>query len=230
MIPLYSPTRACVLWKTSISLFPKKPHEDEFVPFETTIFGADGLERASKFYCGGFQPIYEVETNLGYTIRGTANHPLLSLQPGGDVAWKKIGELGTGDYVALARGSRIFGKQRGAAGKLLPVPRQPQHVSGARILARAAYRRGQCHQLRDVVREPVGTLIDRFVELTSEPLWSGRRCRTGSPDAYNFNVSISNKALCTWLRGELGIQRGAGAKTIPCLRPCQRRGRHPGIP
>src|SRR5215469_7867251 len=77
---------------------PQKPRDDEFVTFETTIFGVDGLEAASKFYCGGFQPIYEVETNLGYTIRGTANHPLLTLQPGGDVAWRKIGDLKPGDY------------------------------------------------------------------------------------------------------------------------------------
>src|SRR5262249_25149629 len=38
----------------------QRPGEDEFVPFETTVYGVDGPERASKFYCGGFQPIYEV--------------------------------------------------------------------------------------------------------------------------------------------------------------------------
>src|SRR5579883_3041769 len=75
---------------------PQKPREDEFVPYETTILGINGLEKAAKFYCGGFQPIYEVETNLGYTIRGTANHPLLTMTPSGEAVWTKIGELQEG--------------------------------------------------------------------------------------------------------------------------------------
>src|SRR2546430_6983118 len=35
---------------------PNKPREDEFVPYEATILGIDGPEKATKFYCGGFQP------------------------------------------------------------------------------------------------------------------------------------------------------------------------------
>src|SRR5579883_3468551 len=42
---------------------PRKPRDDEFVPYETILMGVDGPEKATKFYCGGFQPIYEVETN-----------------------------------------------------------------------------------------------------------------------------------------------------------------------
>ncbi|GAC1464166.1 MAG: hypothetical protein PVSMB5_04570 [Ktedonobacteraceae bacterium] len=34
-------------------------------------------------------------------------------------------------------------------------------------------------------------------------------------DTYNYNLSISSKALSTWLRGELGIARGSHAKSIP---------------
>src|SRR5438874_739072 len=92
---------------------PHKPREDEFVPFEATILGVDGPEKATKFYCGGFQPIYEVETNLGYTIRGTANHPLLTLKSGGELSWTKIGDLQSGDYVALARGSGVGSSEAG---------------------------------------------------------------------------------------------------------------------
>jgi len=107
----------------------QKPHEDEFVPFETTVFGIEGAEKASKFYCGGFQPIYEVETYLGYTIRGTANHPLLTLLPGGETAWKKIGELAVGDHVALARGSHVFGQSAALPDSFYPLPRRPQMMS-----------------------------------------------------------------------------------------------------
>ncbi len=107
----------------------RKPREDEFVPFEATVLGVDGPEAASKFYCGGFQPIYEVETNLGYTIRGTANHPLLTLLPGGETAWKKIGELQPDDYVALARGSHMFGKSAQLPESFYPLPKQPERMT-----------------------------------------------------------------------------------------------------
>ncbi|HEY7125865.1 MAG TPA: LAGLIDADG family homing endonuclease [Ktedonobacterales bacterium] len=105
-----------------------KPREDEFVPFETTVLGVNGPEQSAKFYCGGFQPIYEVETNLGYTIRGTANHPLLTLLPGGETAWKKIGELQPGDYVALARGSRVFGQSTTLPESFYPLPADLQAI------------------------------------------------------------------------------------------------------
>ena len=69
------------------------------------------LKRRAKFYCGGFQPIYEVETNLGYTIRGTANHPLLTLKRGRRIRYgRRLVICKLGNYVALARGSRIFGQ------------------------------------------------------------------------------------------------------------------------
>jgi predicted Ser/Thr protein kinase len=194
---------------------PQKPRDDEFVPFETTIFGTDGLEKASKFYCGGLQPIYEVETNLGYTIRGTANHPLLTLQPGGEVAWKKIGELQTGDYVALARGSRVFGNSTVLPESFYPLPRQPKVMT-----LELAYWLGLLTAEGSVTSYETWfvnqsqTLIDRFVELTSG-LFGLEAVPYRKADTYNFNVSISSKALCTWLRGELGVRRGAASKSIP---------------
>jgi len=90
---------------------PQQPREDEFVSYDATILGVDGPEKATQFYYGGSQPIYEVETNLGYSIRGTANHPLLTMQPDGELTWTKIGDLRPGSRVALAQGSHIFNQQ-----------------------------------------------------------------------------------------------------------------------
>ncbi|MEO6887645.1 MAG: LAGLIDADG family homing endonuclease [Ktedonobacteraceae bacterium] len=90
---------------------PQQPREDEFVSYDATILGIDGPEKATQFYYGGSQPIYEVETNLGYSIRGTANHPLLTMQPDGELTWTKIGDLRPGSRVALAQGSRVFHQQ-----------------------------------------------------------------------------------------------------------------------
>ncbi len=194
---------------------PYKPREDEFVPFETTVLGIDGPEKATKFYCGGFQPIYEVETNLGYTIRGTANHPLLTLQPGGDPTWTKIGDLQAGDYVALARGSRVFGQSASLPESFYPLPRQPRTMT-----TDLAYWLGLLTAEGSVTHYETWfvngsqKLIDRFVKLTCA-LFDLKAVPHRKADTYNFNVSISSKALSTWLRGELGITRGSHAKSVP---------------
>ena len=194
---------------------PHKPREDEFVPYETTVLGIDGPEKATKFYCGGFQPIYEVQTNLGYTIRGTANHPLLTLKPGGDPTWTKIGDLQAGDYVALARGSRVFGQSATLPESFYPLPRQPHTMT-----TDLAYWLGLLTAEGSVTHYETWfvngsqKLIDRFVQLT-RTLFDLEAVPHRKADTYNYNVSISNKALSTWLRGELGITRGSHAKSVP---------------
>ena len=194
---------------------PQKPREDEFVPFETTILGIDGPEKATKFYCGGFQPIYEVETNLGYTIRGTANHPLLVLTPEGEITWRKIGELQAGNYVALARGSQVFGQSAALSESFYPLPRQPRVMTPD-----LAYWLGLLTAEGSVT--PYETwfvnssqqLINRFIDLT-RALFDLEAVPHRKAETYNYNISISNKALSAWLRSELGIARGSHAKSVP---------------
>jgi predicted Ser/Thr protein kinase/intein/homing endonuclease len=194
---------------------PHKPHEDEFVPFETTVLGIDGPEKATKFYCGGFQPIYEVETNLGYTIRGTANHPLLTLKPGGDPKWTKIGDLQAGDYVALARASRVFGQSASLPENFYPLPRQPRTMT-----TDLAYWLGLLTAEGSVTHYETWfvngsqKLIDRFVQLT-RILFDLEAVPHRKADTYNYNISISSQALSAWLRGELGMTRGSHAKSVP---------------
>ncbi len=194
---------------------PHKPHNDEFVPFETTILGINGPEKATQFYCGGFQPIYEVETNLGYTIRGTANHPLLTLMPDGELSWTKIGDLQQGNYVALARGSHVFGQSAPLPESFYPLPRQPRTMT-----PELAYWLGLLTAEGSVTSYETWfvnssqKLIDRFVELT-RTLFDLEAVPHRKAETYNYNISISNKALSTWLRGELGIARGSQAKSVP---------------
>ncbi len=194
---------------------PEKPREDEFVDFDTTVLGIEGPEKASKFYCGGFQPIYEVETNLGYTIRGTANHPLLTLKSSGELAWTKIGELQAGDYVALARGSRVFGQSSPLPESFYPLPRQPRIMTPelAYWLGLLTAEGSVTHYETWFVNSSPA-LINRFVELT-RALFGLEAVPHRKAETYNYNVVISNRALSAWLRGELGVARGAGAKSIP---------------
>ncbi|MGB8346498.1 MAG: LAGLIDADG family homing endonuclease [Ktedonobacteraceae bacterium] len=194
---------------------PEKPREDEFVPFETTILGVDGPEKASKFYCGGFQPIYEVETNLGYTIRGTANHPLLTISPEGELTWTKIGDLKAGEYVALARGSRVFGQSAALPESFYPLPRQPRTMTpDLAYWLGLLMAEGSVTPYETWFTNGSQPLIQRFVELTRS-LFDLEAVPHRKAETYNYNISISCKALSTWLRSELGIARGSGAKSIP---------------
>ncbi|HEY7976036.1 MAG TPA: LAGLIDADG family homing endonuclease, partial [Ktedonobacterales bacterium] len=193
----------------------RKPRADEFVPFEATILGVDGPERATQFYSGGVQPIYEVATALGYSIRGTANHPLLTIQAGGAVTWRKIGDLQPGDYVALARGSQVFGASAALPDSDYPLPIQPR-----RMTPELAYWLGLLTAEGSVTSYEVWftnqsqALIERFVTLTHD-LFGLEAVPHRKGETYNYNVSISSKALSVWLRGELGVRRGSGAKTVP---------------
>ncbi len=194
---------------------PQKPREDEFVPYETTILGIDGPEKASKFYCGGFQPIYEVETNLGYTIRGTANHPLLTMNPGGELTWTKIGDLQPDSYVALARGSRVFGQSAVLPESFYPLPRQPHTMTpDLAYWLGLLTAEGSVTHYETWFTNGSQTLIDRFVELT-QSLFGLEAVLHRKGKTCNYNVSISNKALAAWLQGELGVARGSHARTVP---------------
>src|SRR5579885_488121 len=194
---------------------PQKPREDEFVPYETTILGIDGPEKALKFYYGGFQPIYEVETNLGYTIRGTANHPLLTMNPGGELTWTKIGDLQPDSYVALARGSCVFGQSAVLPESFYPLPRQPRTMTpDLAYWLGLLTAEGSVTHYETRFTNGSQTLIDRFVELT-QSLFGLEAVPHRKGKTYNYNVSISNKALAAWLQGELGVARGSHAKTVP---------------
>ena len=192
---------------------PQKPLEDEFVPYETTILGVHGAEKTAKFYYGGCQPIYEVETNLGYTIRGTANHPLLTRLPGGELAWTKIGKLQPGSPVALARNSQICHESATLPESFYPLPRQPRTMTLelaswlGLLTARGSVASGETRFSHDSEE-----LVTRFVNLTRALFDLGAAPQDA---ADNSTVSINHKALCAWLRGDLAIALDTPERTIP---------------
>jgi DNA gyrase subunit A len=63
--------------------------------------------RASKVFNSGVHPTLEVTVSSGNRIRGTHNHPLLTLTPSDDgtprLVWRRLDQLGPGDVVCLAR-------------------------------------------------------------------------------------------------------------------------------
>src|SRR5262249_46851835 len=135
--------------------------------------------------------------------------------PGGETAWKKIGDLAPGDYVALARGSRVFGQQASLPQRFYPLPRQPKTMT-----PELAYWLGLLTAEGSVTSYETWfvnrsqALIDRFVTLTSE-IFGLEAVPHRKAETYNYNVSISDQALSTWLRGELGVVCGSHAKVVP---------------
>jgi phosphate starvation-inducible PhoH-like protein len=85
----------------------------ESVPIELMIHGVEGPEPATRFYDGGESDTLKVTTRLGYSIEATPEHPLLVLEPAGELAWRRADALKVGDTVALQRGQRLFGNTIG---------------------------------------------------------------------------------------------------------------------
>jgi len=62
--------------------------------------------RASMFFHSGSHPILRMKTREGFSLEGTANHPVLCLVPVAGVPmfqWKELSELHPGDPVAMLR-------------------------------------------------------------------------------------------------------------------------------
>ncbi len=67
--------------------------------------------KATKFFNSGEHPVISVETELGYQISGSYNHPLLCwVNKGGTpkLEWRLLENLTEGDHVVLNRESNLF--------------------------------------------------------------------------------------------------------------------------
>lgn len=70
------------------------------------------LKTPIYFYNNNIDQCYSIKTKAGYEISSTINHKYLTLnQETLNFEWKKIKDLKTGDRIALARNSNIWGKE-----------------------------------------------------------------------------------------------------------------------
>jgi phosphate starvation-inducible protein PhoH len=83
------------------------------VPIELMVHGVEGPEPATRLYDGGESDTLKITARLGYGIEVTPEHPLLVLEPEGQLAWRRADALRVGDTVALQRGQRWFGNTVG---------------------------------------------------------------------------------------------------------------------
>ena len=79
-------------------------------PAEVEVATLYGAERTSHVYNGGRSRTLHIRTRLGLEIEVTPEHPLLQLGEDSGLAWRRADELRPGDFVAVQRGQRMFGR------------------------------------------------------------------------------------------------------------------------
>lgn len=95
--------------KEFASLISESLTADTFVPFDSEIYGINGVEKTSHIYSNGVSSTIKIETSSGFQLEGTPNHPILVADSGGFV-WKTLGQLGENDFVAISKGANCWGK------------------------------------------------------------------------------------------------------------------------
>jgi Holliday junction DNA helicase RuvB len=91
------------------SLLPDSMPADSDQPLEIELYGLNGLESTSHIYANGLGSTRRILTGSGFELEGTPNHPVLVATPTGP-QWKQLRELSTDDYVAIARGTEVYGQ------------------------------------------------------------------------------------------------------------------------
>ncbi len=72
----------------------------------------DGPFHVSERHDNGEQPVFELRTNRGYRIVGTAEHRLLVVTEDGSYAWRTIGDLRVGDWLIMQPGPWLGGRTK----------------------------------------------------------------------------------------------------------------------
>jgi ribonucleoside-diphosphate reductase alpha chain len=72
----------------------------------------EGPLHVSGLHDNGEQPVFEVRTNRGYRVVGTAEHRLLAVAHNGSYEWRKIGEIREGDWLIMKPGPWTGGETK----------------------------------------------------------------------------------------------------------------------
>lgn len=95
-------------FKNIVDFIPDNLEEGEFSEVNLSVTSIGGTGHADSVYNGGKKPVITVITRPGYEITASAQHKLLTMNLEGNTEWKKVGELSSGDYVAMFRNAYTF--------------------------------------------------------------------------------------------------------------------------
>lgn len=113
-------TGKCVAWNSQVltasglkpieELAHEAP-ENEALEQSIAVQTLAGVRDTSHVYNGGFVPTLRVTTQQGYSLEGTPEHPLLTVSEDGSVKWIRMSEIVEGTYLAMSRGTKLYGDQ-----------------------------------------------------------------------------------------------------------------------
>lgn len=66
----------------------------------------------SHFYVNGKSKTKKVITRMGFSIEGTKNHPIITIDENGDMKFKKLNDCKKGDFIAIAKNNNLFGRKK----------------------------------------------------------------------------------------------------------------------
>lgn len=128
-----------------------KPDDEGFLPMHVTVAGQAGIVPASHFFVGGEQDTIRIQTNSGYSLEGTREHPILTLDENGQHRFTRLDQIQPGAFVLVSLGQGLFGctpldshtaRQQGVDAVCDPDARFPTEILGAVRDSVAAYLRG----------------------------------------------------------------------------------------
>jgi intein/homing endonuclease len=85
-----------------------------------------GNAKSTRLFLNGKKPVRYVETAKGFRLGASLNHPILCYDPTtAALVWRTAETLEVGDYIALRRNTRCFGRDSSLASYLARTPYQP---------------------------------------------------------------------------------------------------------
>ncbi len=72
------------------------------------VIGKDGVDTSTKWYYNGFDKVNTVTTNFGYSVSGTDEHTIVTLNNSGRLEWKLSSDIIEGDILVINRKESIW--------------------------------------------------------------------------------------------------------------------------
>ncbi|MDY6994193.1 MAG: hypothetical protein SVR94_16540, partial [Pseudomonadota bacterium] len=90
-------------WTEFSTVIPHTLAAEDYVAARLPIYGLNGLEHTSHIYYSGIQATIRLTTQLGFSLEGSLNHPVLVATPQGP-RWQRLADIHKHDWLAIARG------------------------------------------------------------------------------------------------------------------------------
>ena len=80
-----------------------------FSPLSIKVDSGKSEALTTHFYNSGIRETRTIKTRYGFSIKGTLNHPVMTMSRKGEYIWKNMEDIETGDFVAISRTASVWG-------------------------------------------------------------------------------------------------------------------------